>query len=815
MSRRDAKIDLFRAVSRLTKMRLVVVESPAKCGKIQGYLGPGYRVVATMGHIRALEESLDAVGIANNWAPKYKELETKKDAIIKLRSAAKDATEVIVATDDDREGEGIGYHVCVLLSLNPATTSRIVFHEITERAITDAIRAPKRLDMNKVAAQQARAMLDLLVGFTVSRVLWIKVAPKLSAGRCQTPALRLVVERDALIEAHTAAASWRMSMSVGFPTLSLLPPLKATGYDDVKDEPAALVVLGTVRGKTEVLVLSAVETVGVSSPPKPLITSTLQQEASSLHGLSPKTTMMAAQKLYEAGHITYMRTDQAVLSAEAVATIRDWVSEKHGVAYLGKEEGTKGTKRVGKAAAAVSGTKGKPEAQAAHEAIRPTHPEKPEVGLEDSTQKTVYSLIWRRAVQSQMAAALTHVRKATLVCTADADRRYGVEQTKSQFLGWRILERAAAEDGSYTAWAPHLVAGTKLVWTSVCADEHFSKPKPRYTEASLIKELEDKGIGRPSTFASLVETIQDREYVEKTNHEGVEQTSRHLVLTASSWPPARTAESHTVGAEKNKMRATPLGRSVAEYLTRDYADLFAYSFTAEMEAKLDAVAKGAAEWKSVLQTTWDTYKERYEATTAPGSLGPGARGSLSQRQRTLTPTTKVIQSKKGPLYVKEGATKADKATFAPLGAGESYETATAEQAEAAFLVVEQQGKERRGEVLGSLEGHEVWKKRGPYGPYVEWNGTRLSIKPDASFDEIAVLLKAKAEVPVFSRVIGEYTIKRGPYGLYFYKQANKKPTFLTFPATLNAETITAGEMTALYSATLAVKKTARKKRDPK
>jgi DNA topoisomerase-1 len=420
-----------------------------------------------------------------------------------------------------------------------------------------------------------------------------------------------------------------------------------------------------------------------------------------------------------------------------------------------------------------------------------------------------------------MAPALTDVRKATLACTAEPDRKYIAEQTKSQFLGWRVLEKATPDSPEFLAWKSYLIAGARLAWTSVAADEHFTKPKPRYTEASLIKELEDKGIGRPSTFASLVETIQDRDYVEKTSVEGHSQDSQHLVLQAeptqgvlsspssSAWPPARKTESHTVGAEKNKVRATALGRSVAEYLGRDYGDLFAYSFTADMEGKLDAVAKGAAEWKSVLQTTWDTYKERYLATasSATGSSG----GAVSQRQRVLSmgpPALKVIQSKKGPLYVREGPTKDAKATYAALGPGQTYETATAEQAEAAFAV---KTEERRGELLGEVDGYKVWKKRGPYGLYVEWNGVKLTVKPEMTLEDIGDLLRAKAAAPAYARVVGDFTIKRGPYGLYFYKHANKKATFLGFPATLNADAVTATDMTTLYSATLAAKK----KRGPK
>jgi len=367
------------------------------------------------------------------------------------------------------------------------------------------------------------------------------------------------------------------------------------------------------------------------------------------------------------------------------------------------------------------------------------------------------------------------------------------------------LERVDAKekDEAFVAWAPHLIAGARLAWTSVNADEHFTKPKPRYTEASLIKDLEDKGIGRPSTFASLVGTIVDREYVEKTSVEGRTQASQHLVLSPppSSWPPVKRTETHTVGAEKNKVRATALGRSVAEFLTKDYGDLFAYSFTAEMEGKLDAVAKGEAAWKSVLQTTWDTYKERYGAVISSTASGTGA----SQRQRVLAPGLKVIQSKKGPLYVREGTTEGEgsKAVFAALGPGQSYETATAEQASAAFAAKAEGG---RGEMLGSHLGHEVRKKRGPYGLYVEWNGQRLTVKPEWSLDEIVTALNAKSEVVAFSRVVGDYTIKRGPYGLYFYKHANKKATFITLPAAVNAETASAGDLALLYSAGLLAKK---------
>jgi DNA topoisomerase-1 len=625
-------------------MKLVIVESPAKCQKIQGFLGEGYKVVATMGHIRALEETIDSVGISRNWDPKYAELKTKKEAISKLRAAAKGA-EVIIATDDDREGEGIGWHVCFILKKDPATTPRIVFHEITKQAIIHAAAHPKTLDMNKVNAQQARAMLDLLVGFTISRVLWNRVAPKLSAGRCQTPALRLVVERDQEVENHKAAAFWRLSGMFKHATKQI----EGTANADIPTAKEASDILHKVHTNTKATILSVKESVSTSQPPKPLITSTLQQEASSLFGLNPKVTMNAAQKLYEAGHITYMRTDNPLISAEAALTIRAHVIATYGQEFVGsegqhtikaenqqiekaekaeKQEKTK-TKKSNKAV--IKTEPELPANQAAHEAIRPTHPEAENPSIDDAVQKKVYTLIWRRATQSQMAPALTDVRKASIELNADKGRPWTIEQTKVNFAGFRILEnndktRQDEEKQAWLLWQSNLKEQAVLDWITIRADESFTKPKGRYTEASLIAELEKRGIGRPSTFATLVSTIVDRGYVEKTNVEGKSQDSMHLTIKPNVWPPTERRESHKVGAEKNKMRATSLGKSITTYLDREYNDLFAYAFTAQMEQNLDEISKGTKPWKSLLQETWDTYKDRYaEHTTGNSAANKAAR----------------------------------------------------------------------------------------------------------------------------------------------------------------------------------------------
>lgn len=816
-------------------MKLVIVESPAKCSKIQGFLGDGYRVQATMGHIRALEESLDSVGIARDWEPKYEELASKKDAISKLRGAAKGCEEIILASDDDREGEGIAWHVCFVLKLNPATTKRIVFHEITKPAILAAVANPRRLDMNKVNAQQARAMLDLLVGFTISKVLWSRVAPKLSAGRCQTPALRLVVERDAEVENHRAAAFWKLSGTVAQKADSKqLLEIQDAG-DPLKSAEEAKEILHLLHSNSSASVLSVKESVSTSAPPKPYITSTLQQDASNMHGLGPKITMQAAQKLYEAGHITYMRTDNPQLSVEAATAIRALISERFGTDYLGVEgqntipaagaEGSAAPEKPKKKKKAAKDAKegeksedpAKPEAQAAHEAIRPTHPEEEEPMISDATQKTVYKLIWRRAMQCVMAPAQTDVRKATIKLEAEPTRVWNAEQTKAKFAGWRILERsdpakAAAEEAEWEAWGPILKPAAKLVWTTLKADEAFTKPKGRYTEASLIAELERKGIGRPSTFASLVSTILDRDYVEKTNDEGRIQNSHHLVIKPKQWPPAETTQSHKVGAEKNKLRSTSLGRTVSDYLAREYNDLFNYEFTAEMEQDLDLIAKGTKPWKGLLQQTWDTYKDRYTAQTT----GEGAKAAKAAKERVLEPGVKIIVSRKGLLFVKDppaGSPKTVKATFAAVPSALRFEDATAEDASSAFAA----GAEARaGELVGSLGSDEIRKKKGPYGFYAECKGVRVPLKGDEDLEKIQEKLTAKISFAAataeggaagaYERKVGDFTIKRGPYGLYFYKHTLKRVSFVKFPAALDPDKVTLADLSGLYSAGLASKK---------
>lgn len=821
---------------RLRMVKLVIVESPAKCGKIQGFLGDGYKVVATMGHIRALEESLDSVGIERGWEPTYVELSAKKDAIARLRAAAKGVEEVLLAADDDREGESIAWHTCFILRLNPATTRRIVFHEITRPALQAAVAAPRLLDMHKVNAQQARSMLDLLVGFTCSRTLWSHVAPKLSAGRCQTPALRLVIERDAEVDGHAATATWTvhgLACTTSDRAATAPPPLpiEAEPRTPLATEDDARALLEAMHDHTALTITHAVQSVSTNAPPRPLITSTLQQEASSLHGLPPKVTMQAAQKLYEAGHITYMRTDNAVLSEEAQTAMRACIVARWGEAYCASAAATPARRRT----TAAAGVPAAGAPQAAHEAIRPTHPEQEDVGVTDSAQKTVYALIWRRAMQSQMAPARTDV--FSVKCTsphAPPGTLWTAHLAKLQFAGWKVLERmgdVAADAATWATWMPHLTVGATLHWTHLQADQVFSRPRGRYTEASLIADLEKRGIGRPSTFASLVGTLLDRGYVEKTNAEGRQQTTKHLQIAPAQWPPAETTQRHTVGADKNKLRATPLGNSVANFLCKEFADLFAYEFTARMEQRLDEIAQGAYAWKTLLQETWDTYKERYAA-----AIAGGAKASAAARTRILATGSdgqilKVIQSSKGPLFVRETPVAAaaapaggagrrapkapkPKAEFAPLPSSVAFESATAADAERALAAA---ASAAAGELLGVHGGKEIRKKKGPYGFYADMEGIRVPLrKLDEPLAALVERLEAKAaaasaEGAGYERKIGDYTIKRGPYGLYMFKHTLKRQTFVKFPEALDPDKINAVDAAAAYSNGLVKKRHAPRK----
>ena len=785
-------------------MKLLIVESPAKCKKIQEYLGSAWRVQATMGHIRALKEDLDAIGFPTKgkgeptWNPIYESLDSKRDAIASLRKAAASA-EVYLGADDDREGEAIAWHTCAILGLDPATTPRVRFHEITKPALQAAVDSPGRIDINKFNAQQARSMLDLLIGFTLSPCLWRGVGYKagLSAGRCQTPALRIIYDRDVEIEKHTSQTVWKVSAISAFE----LEWKSIETFDSDTKAFDALKVLApapntlTVRDRNE--------RISTSRPPLPFITSSLQQEASNRLGMNPKKTMQVAQKLYEAGHITYMRTDSAILSAEAQEAAITIVKERWGESYVMQQQSTGAEEKPAKKITKKKTTKktAEPEApeavstQNAHEGIRPTHMETETI---DDEGHSLYKLIWTRTIQSVMAPERRDVVKLSAVPTVKPDSiTLTTEWDRTAFAGWRMLDterRAEAEAAAAAAFESRstIAANTEIPWTSFLAIETRTTPPPRYTEASLIRELESRGIGRPSTFATLVETVIERTYVEKSTIAASPITLRGLLLEAGKHCalPKQTTRTEKAGGEKDKLRSTALGRTVIEWLLSTFDDMVDYGFTATMEQQLDEVSKGTRPWNSLLNETWNRYKERYNTVmdTKPAT-------SSSSKSADFGDGYKMVISKKGPLFVleKEG----DKTRFASVPAHLSITTATRTDAESAFTTTIE-----NGETLGDLDGQSVIRKKGPYGHYVAWNNIKLNCKVNETLEELTPRLKTKVSADTVDHQVGSYKIKKGPYGLYMYKipaaGSKTKPKFVSIPDATPWATLTPESAAEIY-----------------
>lgn len=760
--------------------KLLIVESPAKCKKIQGYLGAGWRVQATMGHIRALKEELEAIGFKKGqrthvWAPKYEAIAAKRDAIASLKKAASLAsTEVYLGSDDDREGEAIAWHTCVALGLDPATAKRVVFHEITETALKTAVANPTRIDIPKFEAQQARTMLDMLIGFTLSPCLWRGVGykPGLSAGRCQTPALRIIYDRDREIESHTSTLSWRIQAATDGLVWKCPTVFDAEG--------AAKALAEILQSKCKNLTISdRVDKIATSRAPAAFITSSLQQEASSRLSINPKITMRLAQTLYEAGHITYMRTDNSAMSEEAVAAAQAVVVDTWGADYTEKPEKPK---KVGKKTV---------QAVAAHEAIRPTHFEQKEPTDVGPQEQRLYALIWKRAIQSVMAP---ETRDTVLVKANPLSLEATWDQTR--FAGWRILDQNAEQENEEHATfeaRKALTVGASVPWLAMTANEVSTSAKPRYTEASLIRDLESRGIGRPSTFATLVETVIDRGYIEKTTTPAKSITVKGLELKAGAKTVKATTKTEKTGGEKDKLHTTPLGRTVIEWLLTKFADILEYGFTAQMETLLDEVAGGTRPWSSVLDETWSRYAERYEEAIS-------AKETSAPRKGDYGDGYKMVVSRKGPLFVFEQ--EGQKTRFATVPATLSLDTATRADAEAAFTAAV-------ADVIGELDGTPVVRKKGPYGYYAVWKEHKINCKETETLEELSPRLLAKTDTNAVNHQVGPYTIRRGPYGLYMFKAAGsaKKPIFVSLPETTDWASLTPESAEQMYNQFKKVKKT--------
>ena len=815
---------------------LVIVESPAKCSKIAGFLGADYVVVATYGHIRALEEDLEAVGLDRGFEPNYRFLtKDKARAINAIKLAAQGCDTVYLAADDDREGEAIAYSACLLLKLNPATAKRAVFHEITATAVCGAIAAPRVLDMNKVWAQQSRAVLDMMVGFTISPLLWKHVGSGLSAGRCQTPALRLVWEREEEVKNFSSEASmgirgtWRSDSGDSSSSL----PFDAALTDDLDDEESALNYLEnhSTVGASGGVVKSADTRPWVERAPAALITSTLQQQVSALFRINPKATMSAAQRLYEQGHITYMRTDSATMSEEAVVAAKEQVGKLYGAEYIlagssgvgggavggveAADEPSTKKKAVGrpKKAAAIASAE-KPKAQEAHEAIRPTHFETRELPSHEDwsgADRKIYGLIWLRAIQSIMAPAKGEKRTVKFVADGDdADFEWLSTWKNTDFEGWKKADtrdtaQKESDDegtsgfgatGTSDTWASaqKITVGTKLKWLTLEAFPKITKASPRYTEATLVRELEKRGIGRPSTFAMLISTIQEKNYVEKKNIEGQEVVQKRYTLSAPGvWPPASEEKKIRLGAEKDKLVPTGLGVTVIDFALKHFPDLFDYPFTAGMETRLDKIATGEEVWKRVLEDTWNSYKERYVVLK-------GAKGGVEdERRRDLGDGLTAIKTRKGPMLMREDPSGNKDATqFYGWPSGVGFDQMTLVAAVAHVNSLSSQ--------LGEHDGEPILLKAGPYGKYIEHKSVKIPYKDvSESLDDIIKRLDEKGVAAAGARVVGGFEVRVGPYGPYMFKRDAVKKQFVSVPAGVNIETLTVAAATAIFQAGIAAK----------
>lgn len=672
--------------------QLVIVESPAKAKTIEKYLGKDFVVKSSIGHIRGLPSKNGSVDVANNFAPRFEIDPDKKKVIAELKKEVKTADTVWLASDGDREGEAIAWHLAEVLKLNPKTTNRIVFHEITKQALDEAIKNPHTINMPLVEAQQARQSLDYLVGFELSPVLWRKVRPQLSAGRVQSVAVRLIVEREAEIDTHIAESTFKLTAEFILNDGTVLPassPKKHQSIDDVRRILEAF-------AKSDFSVSDVAKKPGTRNPGAPFTTSTLQQEASSKLGFSPRSTMQLAQRLYEAGHITYMRTDSVNLSHQALGGMTSFIKENYGENYH--------QFRTFKAKSA--------NAQEAHEAIRPTDVRKLTAGA-DEQQKKLYNLIWRRTLATQMAPAT--LEKTTISITASkSDELMEAKGEIVIFDGFLKVYGRSGDD----ILLPEVKIGDPLTLKQAEALETLSRGPARYTEASLVKKLEEMGIGRPSTYASTIATIQSRGYVERGDLEGVEKEIQKLTL--ASGEVKQLTEKIEYGKDSNKLFPTDTGKVVTDFLVKHFTEVMNYDFTKSVESKLDEIAVGDKDRVKVLSEFYGPFHKLVEDS-----------GEISRAEATQTrlvgndPESGLPIFARfgrfGPMLQKGEQSDDPKPVFAPLPAGVKIETVTLEQALEMFKLPR---------LVGLTEdGKEMKANIGRFGPYVVVDKTFVSIKP--------------------------------------------------------------------------------------
>ena len=725
---------------------LVIVESPAKAKTIEGYLGKDFVVKSSMGHIRDLAKGNDSVDIENDFAPKYEVSPSSKKVVSELKSLAKKADTVWLATDEDREGEAISWHLVEALGLKPDQTKRIVFSEITKPAILKAIEAPRTVDSDLVNAQQARRILDRLVGFELSPVLWRKIRPSLSAGRVQSVGVRIIVDREREIDGHTAKSSFRV---VGhFNTGQAV--VKATCNSSFGTEAEAQAFLDACLGAEHMV--SSVETKpATKKPAAPFTTSTLQQEASRKLSFSVSRTMGVAQRLYEAGRITYMRTDSTNLSDVALEAAEKEISSTFGPEYAFKR--TYASKSKG--------------AQEAHEAIRPTDMSASSVDASREEQR-LYDLIYKRTLASQMADAKLD-KTVAKISVSGRDEEFVARGEVITFEGFLkvYLEGTDDEEGpdeTTKDMLPAMKEGQSMTRDSIVATQRFSKHPPRYTEASLVKRLEELGIGRPSTYASTIDVMQKRGYVVKEDRDGTPRDYRVLCLAGSS--VSGSTETENAGQERGKLFPTDIGLVVNDFLLEHFQNILDYNFTADVEEEFDVIARGQLDWRAMLKRFYAPFKETVDTTMENAERASGERILGVHPESGAQILCRI--GRYGPMAQIGGPDDEEK-QYASLLPGQSIETLTLDEALDLFKLPR---------TLGEHDGKKVTAAIGRFGPYVRFDGKFVSLKADEGDDPYTVtlerameLIKAKleADAKALIKVFDEddsIRVLNGRYGPY-------------------------------------------------
>ena len=679
---------------------LVIVESPAKAKKIEEFLGKDYKVMSSYGHIRDLKKKELSIN-EQTMEPDYEIPDEKKKLVTELKATAKKAKKIWLASDEDREGEAISWHLCEVLGLDEAKTSRIVFHEITKPAILDAIQHPRHLDMNLVNAQQARRVLDRLVGFKLSPVLWRKVKPALSAGRVQSVAVRLIVEREREIQKFKSESYYRVSAIFALINENgNATEVKAELDKRFKTHEEVEAFLE--KCKNAKFTVEAVNKKPLKrTPAPPFTTSTLQQEAARKLGFTVSQTMMIAQKLYESGRITYMRTDSVNLSTLCTNASKDEIIKVYGSEYSQPR-------------AYHTHSKG---AQEAHEAIRPTYMN--ETSIDGTSQeKRLYELIWKRTIASQMADA--QIEKTTINIHIDnAEEKFVANGEVITFDGFIKVYRESTDDEDGAEDATHILpamkVGDELQRREITATEKFSAAPLRYTEASLVKKLEDLGIGRPSTYAPTISTIQQREYVQKGDKKGVERS--YTIDSLKGIKVTQKVKKEIAGNEKGKLLPTDIGIVVNDFLMENFPGIMDYNFTANVEQKFDDIAEGKTEWNKWMKTFDKDFEPEVSKVMNARSEHKAGERELGTDPKTGKPVFVKI-GRFGPVAQIGSAEDKDKPLFAQLPSNLSIETITLEEALELFKLPRE---------LGEFEGTKVSVGTGRFGPYVQHNRKYVSI----------------------------------------------------------------------------------------